>query len=102
MTSSGLNEFGRGGIYVANERNKVVTTIYGREYTIVGVETTDHLRKVAREVDEKMQEIGSQNHALDSGRLAVLTAVNATHDYLKLEQKYLELEQELARIKGRD
>ncbi|EMV4814772.1 cell division protein ZapA, partial [Listeria monocytogenes] len=29
-------------------------------------------------------------------------AVNATHDYLKLEQKYLELEQELARIKGRD
>lgn len=54
MTSSGLNEFGRGGIYVANERNKVVTTIYGREYTIVGVETTDHLRKVAREVDEKM------------------------------------------------
>ncbi len=49
-----------------------------------------------------MHEIGSQNHALDSGRLAVLTAVNATHDYLKLEQKYLELEQELARIKGRD
>ncbi|MBC8930269.1 cell division protein ZapA, partial [Escherichia coli] len=32
---------------MANERNKVVTTIYGREYTIVGVETTDHLRKVA-------------------------------------------------------
>ncbi|HDU1168042.1 TPA: cell division protein ZapA, partial [Listeria monocytogenes] len=27
---------------MANERNKVVTTIYGREYTIVGVETTDH------------------------------------------------------------
>lgn len=49
-----------------------------------------------------MHEIGSQNHALDSGRLAVLTAVNATHDYLKLEQNiqsqsknWLELKEEI-------
>ncbi|EUJ44375.1 cell division protein ZapA [Paenilisteria rocourtiae] len=85
-----------------NTRNKLTTTIYGREYTIVGVESTEHLRLVARLVDEKMHEIGAQNRSLDSGRLAVLTAVNATHDYLKLEQKYQELEKELARIKGRE
>ncbi|MBC6309382.1 cell division protein ZapA [Listeria sp. FSL L7-1582] len=85
-----------------NTRNKLTTTIYGREYTIVGVESTEHLRLVARLVDEKMHEIGTQNRSLDSGRLAVLTAVNATHDYLKLEEKYQELEKELARIKGRE
>ncbi|AQY50949.1 hypothetical protein PWEIH_12785 [Listeria weihenstephanensis FSL R9-0317] len=85
-----------------NTRNKLTTTIYGREYTIVGVEPIDHLRHVARLVDEKMHEIGVQNRTLDSGRLAVLTAVNATHDYLKLEEKYQELENELARIKGRE
>ncbi|MBC1615468.1 cell division protein ZapA [Listeria booriae] len=85
-----------------NTRNKLTTTIYGREYIIVGVETIDHLRHVARLVDEKMHEIGSQNRSLDNGRLAVLTAVNATHDYLKLEEKYQELEKELARLKGRE
>ncbi len=85
-----------------NQRNRITTTIYGREYTIVGTEPLDHLRKVARLVDEKMHEISEQNRALDSGRLAVLTAVNATHDYLLLEQKMKDLEEELAKYKGRD
>ncbi|EUJ18650.1 hypothetical protein MAQA_08697 [Listeria aquatica FSL S10-1188] len=42
-----------------------------------------------------MHEIGAQNRALDSGRLAVLTAVNMTHDYLLLLEKYRELESRL-------
>lgn len=84
-----------------NNKSKIVTKIYGREYTIVGEETTDHLHLVARTVDEKIREISAHNQALDSGRLAVLTAVNATHDLLKLEEKYRELERELAQLKGR-
>ncbi|MBC1520723.1 cell division protein ZapA [Listeria aquatica] len=78
-----------------NEKNRIITTIYGQEYTIVGSEPTDHLKKVAQIVDGKMHEIGAQNRALDSGRLAVLTAVNMTHDYLLLLEKYRELESRL-------
>lgn len=84
-----------------NDKVKIVTNIYGREYTIVGEETTDHLYQVARTVDEMMREIGTHNQTLDSSRLAVLTAINATHDYIKLEEKYRELEMELAQLKGR-
>ncbi|EUJ18651.1 hypothetical protein MAQA_08702 [Listeria aquatica FSL S10-1188] len=28
-----------------NEKNRIITTIYGQEYTIVGSEPTDHLKK---------------------------------------------------------
>ncbi|EMG27487.1 cell division protein ZapA [Listeria fleischmannii] len=84
------------------KKTRITTTIYGRDYTIIGSEPAEHLRHVAHLVDTKMHEISAQNRALDSGRLAVLTAVNATHDYLLLEEKYNALKDELARYKGRD
>ncbi len=85
-----------------NEKNRITTSIYGRDYTIIGSEPTEHLQHVAHLVDAKMHEINAQNRALDSGRLAVLTAINATHDYVLLEEKYNALKNELARFKGRD
>ncbi|WP_232057789.1 cell division protein ZapA [Listeria sp. PSOL-1] len=93
----------KGAILVADEqKNRITTTIYGREYTIVGTESAAHLRQVVRAVDDKMHAISLQNKTLDSGRLAVLTAVNATHDYLLLEKKVRDLEEQLAKYKGLD
>ena len=53
------------------------------------------MRKVALSVDERMREIGQKNPGLDMTKLAVLTAVNAIHDYYKLLEKIEELELEL-------
>jgi cell division protein ZapA len=77
------------------EKNRTSVDIYGQQYTIVGTDTTSHIRLVASNVEQKMREINSMNPSLDTGKLAVLTAVNAVHDYLKLKEKYELLENEL-------
>lgn len=47
-------------------------------------------------VDDKMREISSRNPGLDVNKLAVLTAVNAVNDYLKMKEhlERLQIEQE--------
>ena len=67
-------------------RNKVTVDIYGQPYTIVGAESERHIRQVATMVDEKMKEISVKNPSLDTSKLAVLTAVNAIHDYVKIKR----------------
>ncbi|MFC7783041.1 MULTISPECIES: cell division protein ZapA [unclassified Rossellomorea] len=81
------------------QRNRTTVDIYGQQYTIVGTESTSQIRFVCSKVDDKMREINSMNPSLDTGRLAVLTAVNAVNDYLKLQEKFEELEREIKRLK---
>ncbi|MFD2446278.1 cell division protein ZapA [Bacillus sp. CGMCC 1.16607] len=80
---------------------KIRTTvdIYGQQYAIVGTESTSHIRLVASMVDDKMREIGSKNPSLDVSKLAVLTALNAMNDLVKLKDKYETLESELNSVK---
>jgi cell division protein ZapA len=68
-----------------SDTKKIRTTvdIYGQQYTIVGTESTSHIRLITSMVDDKMREISSMNPSLDINKLAVLTAVNAVNDYLK-------------------
>lgn len=78
------------------EKNRTSVDIYGQQYVIVGTENSSHIRLVASIVDDKMREISSKNPSLDTSKLAVLTAVNAVNDYLKLKEQ---LEEELKRVK---
>lgn len=80
-------------------KNKTTVDIYGQHYSIVGAETTSHIRTVASMVDEKMREISSKNPHLDMNKLAVLTAINFVHDYLKLKEEYEQLEQQVMKEK---
>ncbi|MCA0147366.1 MULTISPECIES: cell division protein ZapA [Rossellomorea] len=81
------------------QKNRTTVDIYGQQYTIVGTESTSQIRYVCSKVDDKMREINSMNPSLDTSRLAVLTAVNAVNDYLKLQEKFEELEREIKRLK---
>lgn len=81
-------------------RIRTSVEIYGHTYQMVGTETSGHMRLVASTVDEKMREIHAMNPSLDSSRLAVLTAVNAVHDNLKLKERIEQLENELNKLKG--
>ena len=78
---------------MAEQKNKVSVQIHGHTYHISGPESTGHMRLVATMVDEKMKEIAALNKNLDTNKLAVLTAVNAVHEYLKLSEKLEQLEQ---------
>ncbi|MBM7584895.1 cell division protein ZapA [Bacillus pakistanensis] len=80
-------------------KNRTTVDIYGQQYVIVGIESTSHMRHVASQVDDKMREMSSLNPSLDTSKLAVLTAVNAVHDYLKLKEEYELLEKELKNLK---
>lgn len=82
-----------------DRKNKITVDIYGQQYTILGEESSSHIRLVASMVDDKMREISSMNPKLDTSKLAVLTAVNAMHDYLKLKDEIDQLELELKSIK---
>ncbi|MFB6467918.1 cell division protein ZapA [Cytobacillus sp. Hz8] len=81
------------------QKQRITVDIFGDQYTIVGSETSSHIRLVASLVDEKMHEISTKNPSLDISRLAVLTAVNAVNDYVKLKNRVEQLEQELKRVK---
>jgi cell division protein ZapA len=81
------------------KKNRSTVDIYGQQYTIVGSESTSHIRLIASMVDDKMREIGSANPSLDTSKLAVLTAVNAVNDYIKLKDRVESLEAEIKRLK---
>ncbi|MCJ7839813.1 cell division protein ZapA [Lederbergia sp. NSJ-179] len=81
------------------EKVRVSVVIHGKQYTITGTESPDHMKDVAEIVDEKMREIHSINPNLNTETLAVLTAVNSIHEYTKLQEEYERLLQELHRIK---
>ena len=89
-----------GAQMLANTQKKRTTVdIYGQQYIIIGTESQSQIRLVASMVDEKMREISSKNPYLDSGKLAVLTAVNVVNDYLKALDEVERLENELKRVK---
>ncbi|WP_243386103.1 cell division protein ZapA [Bacillus kexueae] len=76
-------------------KNKTTVDIYGQQYSIVGQESTSHMRMVASIVDDKMREISRKNPKLDINKLAVLTAVNMVHEYMKLKEYCENLEKQL-------
>ncbi|MBY0124025.1 cell division protein ZapA [Bacillus sp. S/N-304-OC-R1] len=77
------------------QKNRTSVDIYGQQYIIIGTESRSHIRLVASMVDDKMREISSKNPYLDTSKLAVLTAVNAVNDYIKLKDRLERLELEL-------
>lgn len=81
------------------QKTRISVDIYGQNYKMVGTESSGHMRLVASMVDDKMREIHSHNSHLDIAKLAVLTAVNAVHDYIKLKEQLELLEEELKRLK---
>lgn len=82
------------------QKTRIAVDIYGQTYKMVGTETSSHMRMVASMVDDKMREISKHNPALDSAKIAVLTAVNTIHDYLKLKELVEQMEEELKKLKG--
>jgi cell division protein ZapA len=81
------------------DKSKTTVDIYGQQYVIVGTESQSHVRYVASLVDNKMREIGSRNPMLDVNKLAVLTAVNAVNDYIKMKNQLELLQAELQKEK---
>jgi len=81
-------------------KNKTVVSIAGREYTIVGSQSEDHIRRVAILVDRKIAEL------MHAGRMpqpmaTVLTAVNLADELIHAQDENTRLRKELLELKSR-
>ncbi|WP_423799268.1 cell division protein ZapA [Neobacillus sp. SAB-20_R2A] len=81
------------------QKNRITVDIYGQQYVILGTESASHIRYVASLVNAKMREISSKNPGLEVNKLAVLTAVNAVNDYIKIKEEMERLTIELQKEK---
>ena len=84
---------------MGEEKTRLTVSIYGQNYTIVGKESSEYIRTLAGYVEEKMHRIAQDNDRLDTGRLAILTALNIADDYFRLRQKVEELEKQIEKDK---
>lgn len=84
------------------KKTRITVDIYGQQYSIVGTESSSHIRLVASIVDDKMREISAKNPTLDTSKLAVLTAVNIVHEYMKLKDEYERLLRKMNKEKDDD
>ncbi|MBE7023608.1 MAG: cell division protein ZapA [Ruminococcaceae bacterium] len=78
------------------EKNKVKVLINGAEYTLVSAEPAEYVQRVAIRVDRKLSEIKSENPQLTNVMAAMLTAINFSDEYIKLEDSSNNLRKQVA------
>lgn len=61
--------------------------VYGQRYTIRGDGDEDYIRRVAAYVDEQMRGLARGMKTATLSKLAVLAALNITHQLLQAEQR---------------
>jgi len=61
--------------------------ILGQRYTISGEGDEAYVRSLARYVDEKMKEISSSSATIPQTKLALLAAVNITHELFQARKQ---------------
>jgi len=72
---------------MAAATGSVTITIMGRDYQIsCPPEEEESLRKSARHLDKNMEEVRKRGSSLGYEKIAVLAALNITHELLKLGQ----------------
>lgn len=75
------------------KKRRITVNIYNQSYTMIGKESEAHMNYIASLVHDKMKDIRSVNHSLDTTQVAVLTAVNTMNDYIKLREENERLQQ---------
>ncbi|MDR0896934.1 MAG: cell division protein ZapA [Oscillospiraceae bacterium] len=76
------------------DKIKTTVRIGGRDYTMVGVDSEEHIRRVAIYVDRRMDELAMATR-LPQPMVAVLTAMNIADDLIKAQDENTRLRKEL-------
>ena len=78
--------------------------IYGSVYHVRGEQGREYLLKLARIVDEKMREIGAAVPVSDTGKIAILAALNLADELLQSNQQQegerVEIMEKVAELTG--
>jgi len=79
-------------------KTKTVVRIGGREYTMVGVNTEEHMKRLAVYVDRKMNEL-TLSTRLPPQMVAVLTAMNIADDLIRAQDENTRLHREILEVR---
>ncbi len=69
--------------------------VFGHVYTVKTDTDEEHLQRVARYVNEKMEEVTKNTKSVSSLNVAILTALNIADDLIKEKTRRLALLQEV-------
>lgn len=77
------------------DSNKV--EIFGRHYSIAGIDNRAYLEELARFVDSQMRQIVEATGTVDTLKVAILAALNITDCYFKSQRERKLAEEEMER-----
>jgi cell division protein ZapA len=77
------------------DSNKV--EIFGRYYTIKGVNDQEYLEKLASYVDSQMRKVTSATGTVDTLKVAILAALTIADSYFRQQQELEDADKELER-----
>lgn len=69
------------------QEDRVEVRIFGQQYTLRGSANADYTHALARYVDQRMQEVAAQSPLASPGRIAILAAINITHELFQSRKK---------------
>lgn len=81
----------QGGCSLENQKNRYKTKIGKKVYTIVGSESDMHMDAVATLVKDEFQSVKEMLPEIDDEQAAMLVAINAVSDQIKLQEKLNEI-----------
>jgi len=76
---------------------KIEVKIFGQTYQIKAGADSDHVKRVAQYVDEKMREIATATPTVDTLKIAVLAALNITDEFFRMRIQRKEADREFER-----
>lgn len=82
-------------------KQPVDVEIMGQQLTVASEDGPDHIRSVARFVDDTMRAMAATGRAVATLDIALLTALNIASEYQKLKQQHQELTETIDRLSQR-
>ena len=84
---------------MAKAKIRYKAVIANQSYTIIGQETSQHMGRVTRLVNEQLQEIRQMAPQTSQEEAAILLAVNAISDQLKKQEELLTIREKMIGLK---
>ena len=84
---------------MAKAKIRYKAVIANQSYTIIGQETSQHMDRVTRLVNEQLQEIRQMAPQISQEEAAILLAVNAISDQLKKQEELLTIREKMIGLK---
>lgn len=81
------------------KRYRVTITVGGESYTIRGETEPERVQKVAALFDERLRQTERSYPTLSPAKTAVLTGLNLTEEYLRLQEDYQQMLSMLKQVK---